>query len=494
MCSRRFLRSISLVLSALFMGTALFATSPIVTVTRPANGSETFAPVHYIASASSPDCAQGISAMRIYSAPGVDAYTVAGIKMNTFINLRLGTYHTVVQAWDNCGGVGKANVTITITGESQPGGFVYATTSDYFNGNTANFIQGFTIVKGDGALAQTLQGAVTANEFPLSVASDKGGYRLYVGDYASGDVSAYFINRVNGYLTPVPGSPFPVDRSVTAVAVHPSGKWIYATRDEQAAGDGLAVFELQSDGSLKPAPGSPYATEIGPQALVVDPGGRYLYVADATNYIDAFAIDETTGMLTPVSGSPFKLRVPSTCNAGGVLPVDIIDPAGKYAYTADKFIDSISGFQIGSTSGTLTELAGSPWPDNGGCNVPPSCSFCANNPSSLAVDGTGKFLYGVNGDLEDISIYSIGANGALTYVKDVGTSLGCVGPIRADSTGNYLYTGSCGVGVPNGYRGLVGFSINHTTGNLTESPTSPYNYPVPAQSTNAVLQSFAVTP
>jgi hypothetical protein len=71
--------------------------------------------------------------------------------------------------------------------------------------------------------------------------------------------------------------------------------------------------------------------------------------------------------------------------------------------------------------------------------------------------------------------------------------VGCFGPIRADSTGNYLYAGSCGTGVPYGYMGLVGFSIDHTTGDLTELPTSPYTYL--NQSTRApVLQSFAATP
>lgn len=65
-------------------------------------------------------------------------------------------------------------------------------------------------------------------------------------------------------------------------------------------------------------------------------------------------------------------------------------------------------------------------------------------------------------------------------------------PVRTDSTGNYLYVGSCGVNVPNGYGALVGFSINHTTGDLTELPSSPYTYP--AIRNNTVLQRFTETP
>lgn len=491
MYSQRRLRNLPLMLSALFMSGVAFATTPIVTVTQPANNSKTTGPVNYVASASSPNCASGISAMRIYSAPGVDADTVSGGNLNTYINLLPGTYNTVVQAWDNCGGAGTANVTITITGESKPAGFVYTVNSNYFEGNTANFVQGFSIVPGNGALAKILQGPVNANVAPMSVASDKAGHSLYVGDYVSGDVFAYSINRSNGYLTPVTGSPFPVGRSVTAVAVHPNGKLIFATRDEQAAGDGVEVFQRQSDGSLKPAPGSPYATQIGPQALIVDPSGKYLYVADfsdrsgTSDYIDAFEINGTSGTLTPVPGSPFPIPVPGNCTAGAADATDVIDLAGKYLYTADAWMDSISGFAIGG-AGTLTDISGSPWPDYGGCNFPPSCSWCSSNPSSLAIDGTGKFFYGINSNIWDISIYSIGANGMLSYLKDTPTLVACFGPVRTDSSGNYLYAGSCNA--PYNYVGLVGYSINHQTGDLTELPTSPYTFPE-----KAILQSFAVT-
>jgi hypothetical protein len=91
----------------------------------------------------------------------------------------------VVQAFDNCGGVGKANVTITTTGEAQLGGFLYTVNTNAYN-YTVNTVYGFTIVPSNGALAPTGQGFVNTNIDPMSVASDAGGYRLYVGDYMSG--------------------------------------------------------------------------------------------------------------------------------------------------------------------------------------------------------------------------------------------------------------------------------------------------------------------
>ncbi len=487
----KFLLKLSLlVLSTPILSLFAFATTPTLTVTSPANNSQTTSPVNYAATATT-NCTKGISAIRVYSAPGVETYTIGGGKLDAYITLPPSTYKTVVVAYDNCGGVATADITVTTTSQKTPGGFLYTVNSDYYNGNTENDVVGFSVVAGNGALAPLLQGSVKSDSDPIAVTSDKGGYRLYVGDYVTGDVFPYFINRSNGYLTPVPGAPFPAGHSVTAVAVHPNGKLIFATRDENATGDGIAVFELQSNGSLKEAPGSPYATKNGPQALVVDPSGKYLYVGDASNYIEAFEINTTTAALTPIAGSPFPLTEPSGCTRG-VVPTDILDPVGKFLYTADAFDDSISGFGVGS-GGALTQISGSPWADNGGCNVPPDCQQCTFNPYSLAVDGSGKFMYALNSDLEDISIYSISSTGALTYVKDTASSVGCLTPIRTDYTGNYIYTGGCGQGEANGYyRSIAGFSINHTTGDLTPLPTSPFTYKV--TSTNAANQSFTVTP
>ena len=91
-----------------------------VSVTAPVNNSNVASSVQYVATATT-TCAQGISAMGIYTAPGVLTYTVSGSKLNTVLTLNPGTYNTVVQEWDNCGGSTKTPVTITVGG-SQSGG------------------------------------------------------------------------------------------------------------------------------------------------------------------------------------------------------------------------------------------------------------------------------------------------------------------------------------------------------------------------------------
>lgn len=91
-------------LSALLMSTAAFATTPVVTVAVPLTAPQPPAPFAMSLRPSSPDCASGISALEIYSAPGKSAAATGGGTMNTFINLPKGTYNTVVQAFDNLEG------------------------------------------------------------------------------------------------------------------------------------------------------------------------------------------------------------------------------------------------------------------------------------------------------------------------------------------------------------------------------------------------------
>ena len=84
-----------------------------VTVTAPANNSSVASTVQYIATATS-SCDKGVSAMGIYTSPGVLVYTVQGASLNHSLTLNNGTYNTVVQEWDNCGGSASTPIAITV--------------------------------------------------------------------------------------------------------------------------------------------------------------------------------------------------------------------------------------------------------------------------------------------------------------------------------------------------------------------------------------------
>ena len=89
-----------------------------VNVTSPSNGVTVQSPVHYTASAGSTSCAKGVASMGIYTAPGVLAYVGNGTSLSTELLLSPGTYNTVVEQWDYCGGAATTPITITVSSEA----------------------------------------------------------------------------------------------------------------------------------------------------------------------------------------------------------------------------------------------------------------------------------------------------------------------------------------------------------------------------------------
>lgn len=78
-------------LPAIFLAPVLAIPAfPQVSVTVPANNSTVATTVQFVASAST-TCSKGVSAMGIYTAPNVLAYTVNGNKLNTELTLSPGT-------------------------------------------------------------------------------------------------------------------------------------------------------------------------------------------------------------------------------------------------------------------------------------------------------------------------------------------------------------------------------------------------------------------
>jgi hypothetical protein len=71
------------------------------------------------------------------------------------------------------------------------------------------------------------------------------------------------------------------------------------------------------------------------------------------------------------------------------------------------------------------------------------------------------------------------------------------GTLATDVTRNYLYAGNCDMG-PTVYQGsnaISGYAINHTTGDLTPTPGSPYTYPAQGSYSNySVPMALTVTP
>ncbi len=80
-----------------------------------------------------------------------------------------------------------------------------------------------------------------------------------------------------------------------------------------------------------------------------------------------------------------------------------VDPTARFVYIAIFDNNNISLFGIGS-DGALTPVSGSPFATGAG-------------PVSVAVDPMAEFAYVANIDSNDISAYRIGSSGTLTTVQ-----------------------------------------------------------------------------
>lgn len=85
-----------------------------VTVTAPSNGGSVGSPVNYVAAATT-TCSKGVASMGIYVNNNL-TYVGKGSSMNTNLTLSDGTYNTVVEEWDYCGGATYTPVKITVSG------------------------------------------------------------------------------------------------------------------------------------------------------------------------------------------------------------------------------------------------------------------------------------------------------------------------------------------------------------------------------------------
>jgi len=202
-----------------------------------------------------------------------------------------------------------------------------------------------------------------------------------------------------------------------------------------------------STGALTALSGFPLAIGTNPIAVAVDPQNRFLFVGDiAASQLHVFAINSSTGALSEIGASPYA-TVPE--------PIAVaVDPSGTHVYVASQDSDSVGGYSLNAT-GALTPIAGSPFPTSG------TKTF----GDSIAINAGGTFVYVQ--DVFNIYVYSVsGGSGALTLVQTIAGPSN-EGGLALDPAGTFLYSVSSGI------KSILTYSIDASTGLLTQAASSP---------------------
>lgn len=329
---------------------------------------------------------------------------------------------------------------------------------------------------------------------------------LYAAIPTSNDIVAYREDPNSGALTQLSGSPISAGAAVEALALHPSGKYLYAAN---SGSNNISLYTISSTGGL---------TEVTPRAnagtsptlVVTDAAGSFLYAANSgSNDISVFAISSSSGQLTPVpqtsgtnapigmqamnmavspSGNFLYVTGQPQLNGGlievfplnqgvlgrpvsgspfltGNIPLGLaIDSSGSHLYTANKQDNSISAFNINS-DGSLTAIG-------------TAIGETYTSPISLLIDKSGKYLYVANEGSSNVAAYGIGSDGGLALLSSSPFTTGSQPSVlAADSSGKYLFVGNQSNSV------IESFNLDPGTGTLTSIASSS----VPATPTSIVI-------
>jgi 6-phosphogluconolactonase (cycloisomerase 2 family) len=328
---------------------------------------------------------------------------------------------------------------------------------------------------------------------------------LYAAIPASNEIVMYREDPNTGVLTQLTGSPVSAGSAVQSLVMHPSGKFLYAANSGDGPPGDISLFTVSTTGVITEV--TP-RTNVGstPTVLAMDSAGSFLYVGNAgSGSISAFSIDSGTGALTEVAGSPFQIGLPAlsmkVAPSGSVLYVTIggnpgvieafnltqgvlsasvpgspfltgkspyglvIAESGGFLYTANTLDNSISKFTIG-TDGSLTELS--------------EIGEQYSAPVALFIDKSGAFMYVANQGSSNLAAYSIGSDGSLSLLTNSPFGTGA-GPnsLVSDSSGKHLFVGSQQA------SGVQSFSLDASNGTLTSVAT---------YSGGSTTSSIAVTP
>ncbi len=277
--------------------------------------------------------------------------------------------------------------------------------------------------------------------------TSRGGRFVYAAIPASSQINAYQEDPGSGFLTPLSGSPITAGTSVQSLAVHPSGKFVYAAN---GGTNDISLYTIQSGGLLNAVtPNTPTGGAV-PSILAIDSAGAFLYVTNvASQTIASFSIDASSGALALVSSTSI-----------GFSPLNMaIAPNGNFLYVTGSEGGGIPGLVEGfsASSGFLTF-------------VPGALSAVGQTPEGLAITPNGNNLYVANSAPNNsISEFTINASGSLTPLASspVGESYASPISVLVDPSGKYLYVAN------EGSSNLAGFAIA-SDGGLSLLSSSPF--------------------
>ena len=292
------------------------------------------------------------------------------------------------------------------------------------------------------------------NSSPVTV--DPSGLFAYVSNSGPGNISAYNINQTTGALVSV----LQETRSLPG-QILPQSRF---THEEN-----LPMWPIWVTTLFRPTPSiiPPHPGHWSPSQetrslpvnsclrhdLPITASGLFAYVPNmGSGNISVYAINQTPGALTTVTGSPFT---------AGTSPISITpyaNASGAYAYVPNMSDGTISAYTM-NTDGSLTPSINTPTVTAG---TYPACF-------TIYANSSGAFAYVANIGNGNISLYTINSDGSLSQNGNAVTAdiYPASVTIYPNSSGAYAYAYVSNMGNSD----ITAFAINPSNGTFASYVT-----------------------
>jgi 6-phosphogluconolactonase (cycloisomerase 2 family) len=231
-------------------------------------------------------------------------------------------------------------------------------------------------------------------------------YTLNAG--GAGNISGFRLSN-QGDLEPLAGSTRPLSSAGAGpaqVSFTPDARWLVVT---EKANNRIVTYALDADGRAQAPVSHPSAGTT--------PFGFAFAGRDRLIVSEAFggAVDGSAASSYRLSGGSVQVVSASVPTTETAACWTVATPNGRFAYVSNAGSASLTGYAVGH-DGALTIL-----------DADGKTGTTAGNPLDAAVNGSGRYLYTVNGN-GTVSAFAVAADGSLTNLGSAsGLPAGSVG-------------------------------------------------------------------
>jgi len=292
-----------------------------------------------------------------------------------------------------------------------------------------------------GILTQLATSPVTAGAGVQSLAVHPTGKYLYAANAGENDISFFLVEPGGQLEEQTPRTV--VGTSPTLLVMDSAGKFLYVAN---SGSQNISVFSIAPSssssigGNLMPV-GNAFQAGISPLNMKISPSGNFLYVTGASPQAGTPGYIEVLAINTAVTAPASPLSIVAITRPGSSPYGLAISSNGNYLYTANFGDNTISEFTINMTGsatssgvppGGLMPIAGSPIGETN------------TGPVSLLIDPSGTYLYVANQQSSgNVAGYTIGTGGALSLLTSSPYPTGAAPNfIASDPGGNFLFVGN----------------------------------------------------